>query len=364
MHFLVVCDKFKSSLTAPQVCNVIAKSLLLKYPEVSIEKRPFADGGDGTLDVIKTIYNTEEFCLNTQDPLGRTIESNFLISENTAFIELAAASGIARIKDHELNPMLTHTIGTGKLIEAALETGLSEIVLCLGGSCTNDAGLGIAHALGFRFKDRDSNELDPIGMNLTAVQKIYIPDNLKKFNLKILCDVSNPLYGANGAAHVFGRQKGANDEQIKILDLGLQHIAYIIKEQMGVDIAHIEGGAAAGGIAAGLFGLLEAEVLNGFDYLSELCDLEEAIEKAEVIITGEGRLDHQSLDGKLVGKIASLAKSKSKKLVAVVGQNTLSESVLHAHGIEAVYAVDSLSLNLQDAMERAAIYVEKLAMEI
>lgn len=364
MHFLIVCDKFKSSLTASQVCNIIAKSLSEKYPEASIKKRPFADGGDGTLDVIKSIINTKEVWLTTLDPLGREIESNYLISENTAYIELAAASGIARMKDHELNPMMTHTIGTGLLVNDAIKRGLGEVVLCLGGSCTNDAGLGIAHALGFRFLDENSNELLPIGKNLAAVHEICIPHNLSTFKVKILCDVSNPLFGPNGAAHVFAKQKGANDEQIRTLDKGLRHIADVIRNQTGIDIAHLDGGGAAGGVAAGLFGLLGAEVFNGFDYLSELCSFEESIAKADVIITGEGKLDHQSLNGKLVGKITALARDKDKKLVAVVGQNTLPESVLHSYGIDAVYAVDTLSLNLQDAMERASMYVGQLALEI
>lgn len=365
MNILIVCDKFKSSLSAKDLSEAIDKSLSVKLPNAKIIKRPFADGGDGTLDIFKSTFSTKEIWEDSLDPFGRKIQANYLIHGDSAIFELAAASGIALLHPSELNPMLASTFGTGQLLSNALKNGFTNMVLCLGGSCSNDTGIGIASALGFKFLDKYSNEIQPVGANLQNIDRIVVPPSSDLPKLDILCDVSNPLYGLHGAAYVFAKQKGASEAQIIQLDKGLHHFSKIIEKQLDIDISNVEGGGAAGGIAAGLYGMLGATLHNGFDYLSKMAGLEKEIRKADLIITGEGKLDLQSLDGKLTGKVGTLAKNYNKRLIAIVGSNELPPEVFKSHAFfYEVLSVSRLAKNIDDAMQSASRYVERLVAEL
>jgi len=360
---LLVCDKFKGSLCSYEVNAALARGLKKRYPEITPLILPMADGGDGTLEVLKEAFEIPFIYQETIDPLGRRITAPYLINEKTAYFELAAASGISLLKKEERQPLHTTTLGTGRMMRKALADGATKLVLGLGGSCTTDAGLGIAHELGVRFFDKNKNELIPSGGNLLQIVTIDSKNAIDIGQLKILSDVPNPLYGLNGAAHIFARQKGATDEEIDILDQGLRHVAQLIKTQTGRSIGNLNGGGAAGGIAAGLVGLFGAEIINGFEYLKNLTGLEAEMKKADLVITGEGQLDKTSLNGKVVGGVAELCRKYRKSLIIVVGASQLSTSEKETLGIQEVYTVLERAGSVGEAIREAAGYLEKIGEE-
>jgi len=364
MNCLICCDKFKGSITAIQACQAIRRGLSQKYKDLHYNTLPIADGGDGSLDVIKQYIEGDTIAIDTIDALGRAIQAPYFKSGDNAFIELAAASGIARLQPQELAPLSTHTRGTGTLIREALHQGCQKIVLMLGGSCSTDLGLGIAVAMGYQLLDESAHPVLPGGSSLSDIKTIITPDDLPKFTLNVLCDVDNLLYGRHGAAYVYAPQKGATAEQVQSLDHGLRHVSQIIQTQYGIDISTIKGGGSAGGVAAGLYGLLGARVQNGFDYMSDLISLEDQIKKADIVVTGEGQLDEQSLSGKVIGKIAQICYDYKKPLIALVGNNTLREQQTKRSHINEVLSITSIAKNTEDAMFNAGIYLQKLASSI
>ena len=364
MNILIACDKFKGSLDAQRVCNAIARGIRKSNPTAPITKMPIADGGDGTMHLLRDVLSLKVTTMDTLDPLNRPIRANYYTSDDTAFIELAEASGIARLDTSELNPLITHNTGTGLMIKDALDNGYSQIVLGIGGSCTTEAGLSIAHQLGYTFLDHEGSGIVPTGGNLRQIVTIVAPKDKMTFDLTILRDVDNPLYGSNGAAHVYGPQKGANEQQVEHLDQGLQHIAQLIKSALDKDISTLKGGGAAGGIAAGLYGLCVAEIISGFDYLSNLFDLKTKIKAADLIITGEGRLDSQSLQGKVIGSIAQICTKYQKPLVAVVGSNQLTQSEISQSGITQIYTIMDRATDLDDAMMKTEQYLEDIGERV
>lgn len=360
MKVLLACDKFKGSLDSYGVNTALARGLKKKYPEITPLILPMADGGDGTLAVLKEAFEVPYIYQKTTDPLGRSITAPYLKNKKTAYFELAAASGISLLKKNERQPLRTTTLGTGRMMRKALKDGATRLVLGLGGSCTTDAGLGIAYELGVRFYDKNKNELIPAGGNLLHIVRMDLKNTIDIDHLKILSDVPNPLYGPDGAAHVFARQKGATDKEIDLLDQGLRHVARLIKTHTGRSIDKLEGGGAAGGIAAGLVGLFGAEVKNGFEYLKNLTNLETEIKKADLVITGEGQLDKTSLNGKVVGGVAALCRQYQKPLVLVVGMSKLSTTEKETLGIREVYTVLERAGSVGEAMENTVKYLEEI----
>ena len=364
MKVLLACDKFKGSLDSYGVNTALARGLKKKYPEITHLILPMADGGDGTLAVLKEAFEVPYIYQKTIDPLGRRITAPYLINEKTAYFELAVASGIALLKKDDRQPLQTTTLGTGRMMQKALVDGATKLVLGLGGSCTTDAGLGIAHELGVRFFDKNKKELIPSGGNLLQIATIDLKNAIDINHLKILCDVPNPLYGLNGAAHVFARQKGATDEEIDMLDRGLRHVARLIEAQTGRSIGKLNGGGAAGGIAAGLVGLFGAEIINGFEFLKNLTNLESEIKKADLVITGEGQLDKTSLNGKVVGGVAALCRQYQKPLVLVVGMSKLSTSEKETLGIQEVYTVLERAGSVGEAMDGVEEYLVEIGASL
>jgi len=364
MTILIACDKFKHSLSSIKVCENIAKGLLEKNNSLDVQIHPMADGGDGTLAVLQQHIPLVIQKIDTIDPLGRPIHANYACFGDTAYIELAEASGISRLKESEFNPLLTTTIGTGHLIKDAINEGFEKIVLSIGGSCTTDAGLGIAHALGFKFLDVKGQELIPCGGNLIQIHSIIKPIEYITNRITILCDVDNPLYGPNGAAYVFSPQKGATIDQVKFLDEGLQHIATLIFSFSGKKIDNLKGGGAAGGIAAGLYGLLDADIKSGFFYLSQLSKLEEKIKFADLVVTGEGQLDKQSFSGKVIGQIDLLCRKHNKPLIAIVGNSILPDEEMINKGMQKIFSVLPLAKDLEDAMNNTEKYLYQISRQI
>jgi len=365
MQILICCDKFKGTLGANEVCLAIASGIQKIDPSVTCTILPLADGGDGTGLVLKHVLGLNEIQIDTIDALGRPIQAKYYNNQETAFIELAEASGMWRLKPDELDVLETTTIGTGVLMKDAITSGFKKIVLSLGGSSTNDVGLGIAQSLGFIFLDKSGNELIPKGAKLSSISEIVNPQQPIDVSLRILCDVNNTLYGPNGAAQVFARQKGASDQTITILDEGMRQVAQLILETTGKQVENIEGSGAAGGIAAGLFGLLDnVQIVNGFNYLSEILNLSEAISTSDLVITGEGRLDQQSLQGKVVGEVAKLCQVHQKELMVVAGSSHLNQRELSGVGISRCHALEARASSQADSMAHPERYLKEVGEEL
>jgi len=365
LKILIACDKFKGSLSSLEVCEAIAVGLKTKYPDYHSTLHPIADGGDGTMDcLIFHLDDLEQRTVSTIDSLGRPITASYLIKDKTAFIELASASGIVHLKESELNPMLTNTRGTGILINDAIQNGCKKIMLCLGGSCSNDVGLGIAAELGYTFLDLHNIEILPNGANLSKITRIEQAISNQDIEIEILSDVENLLYGPNGAAYTFAKQKGASKAQIEQLELGVKNIANLINQTSNSSIHLIPGGGAAGGVAAGIAGLYNSNIKSGFEYLSQLSGLEEKIASSDLVITGEGKLDQQSSHGKVIGSIAAICEKNNTPLIAIVGQSDLTEVEQAELGIDQIHTIQAVASNLEDAIRHGLKYLKELAQKI
>lgn len=325
MNVLIAVDKFKGSLTTFEASSIIKSAILKVKPNYNVIAFPMADGGDGFSKVLKYYLKTKTVTLNTVDPLHRKIKGHYEWDgeRKTAIIELAVASGIVLLKKHELDPLKTSTFGTGLLIKHAIKKGAKNIILGLGGSATNDGGMGIACALGYLFKDASGNELKPCGASLSLIKTIQAPSNPIKVAFTIACDVINPLYGKNGAAYVYAPQKGANAHQVKMLDDGLRNLAKVILKETGVKVATMPGVGAAGGVSAFLIAYQKVEMMNGIDLILKYSKINKSLKKSNLIITGEGKIDNQSLCGKVVGSIVKLAKAHKSKVLLVAGMSEL-----------------------------------------
>lgn len=365
MIILVAPDKFKGSLSSMELCLALEKGLNKKYPKAIIRRFPMADGGDGFDEVMGYYHALEKLEIATVDPLGRPIRAgwNWDASSQTAIIAVAAASGLVLLKEDERDASITSTRGTGLLIRAALEKGAKKIMLGLGGSATNDAGMGILDALGFQLLDKNNNRLEPLGRELIRIHRIVPAPNIPAVVFDIACDVTNPLYGEQGAAYVYAPQKGADAQQVQELDEGLQSLAKVLEKEYGQPIGHISGLGAAGGIAAGLLPYFEVHIRKGIDMIVAASGIESEMPRAAVLITGEGKLDDQSLQGKVVGRLAEMAREAGKECVVVCGINQLKESVIREAGIQQVITLRDMAKSDKESMEQAGKLAEKAIFE-
>lgn len=338
---IIAPDKFKGSLTSMQACECIRSGILQANKNAAIKIFPMADGGDGFATAIKYYWQTATVHCKAVNPLMKAIDATYEWDETnkTAIIELASASGLMLLKEDEQNPLHTSTYGTGLLIQHAIEKGACKIIVGLGGSATNDAGIGILSALGFGFKNKQGNILPPVGASLSSVNSIEPPPLLPSVEFVVACDVANTLFGRQGAAYIYAPQKGADGNAVKILDKGLRHFAYIIQLQTGKDIASFSGSGAAGGTAAGLAAFFKTQIVSGAKFIIDISKIEEQIEGAGIVITGEGKLDSQSLQGKAVYEIAMLAKKRQTPLIIFCGQNTLGKAAMQKAGKPIVVAL-------------------------
>jgi len=358
MNILIIPDSFKGSLSASQVSEAISDGVKKILPDSILKKIPFSDGGEGAIDFLNYMGNGESENIFTENSVGSKIQVPiYWIKKNKiAWIELSQASGLSALNDTDKNPMVTSTFGTGVLINHALNKGCEKIYVGLGGSSTHDLGSGIFMALGGELLNKDSLPILRGGQGLSGCEKIVFNSlNCKIQNCEIILavDVNNQLLGVNGAAKIYSRQKGASHKMIQKLENGSKKFAKLIEETTGRDILKIKGGGAAGGTAAGLYGLINAKINSGFDILSNLFDLESYIASADLIISGEGHLDHQSCFGKLIGKVGVLSKKNKKPLICISGKVSLNSKEYKDMGITKAWPTKPVNYTLKKAIEEA-----------
>jgi glycerate kinase len=365
MQLLVVPDSFKESLSAKEVADAIARGIHSVDLEITVKQLPFSDGGEGALDLLQNLFEGELVTTSTINAMGRSIKAPYFrfSDRKAAWIELSQASGLAQIEVDKRNPMLASTYGTGLQIRHALDHGAEEIYLGIGGSATNDGGTGILSALGGLFSDAEGEMLLPGGGFLTELDHIDV-EAIPQFQLKVACDVNNPLLGKQGATAVYGPQKGATPETEPQLEAGLANFSKHIELLTQKSVAEVPGAGAAGGCAAGLHGLLGAELVSGFELLAELSQLEEQIAASDLIITAEGRIDGQSLEGKLPVGVAKLAKKHDKPVVVLAGSIGEHLDPLYALGIDAVFSIQSKPCTLEESISNAAELLESTAQRV
>ena len=363
MKILIATDKFKDSLTAKEVCEGLQRGILRTFPSAEIETLPLADGGEGTLETLQSVWGGEFITCEVHDPLSRKIKANYLwIKEKQmAIIEMARASGIELLKQNERNCLITSTYGTGELIKNALKKGAKEIILTVGGSATNDAGIGMATALGYEFLNKKGEILEPVGENLQAISKINIEKihpKLSQTKFIVATDVSNPFYGKEGAAYVFSPQKGADNQAVKDLDLGLKNINEIIKKDFNIDLQTIAGSGAGGGIGGGAVIFLKAEIKSAAQWILEINQVENKLKNVDLLITGEGKVDSQTWQGKLISQLVLRAEMAHTPVILVCGTLHDVESIIAQKGILFASSILNEPMSLEKALENALELIE------
>jgi glycerate kinase len=355
MKFVIAPDKFKGSLTGFEFCTAVEKGLVKVFPQAEIIHLPLADVGDGTLEIAQHHLKGTKIEILVNDPFFRKIKASYVFSKDTeiAYIEMAEASGLKRIAENEKNVMRATSFGTGELILHAIEKGAKHILLGIGGSATNDCGMGMAAALGYSFLDANGQKLKPIGANLTQVETIdvsNVQEKLKNIKFSIACDVQNPLYGNEGAAFVYAEQKGASIENILQLDRGLQHFANILQQQFGVDCQQINGAGAAGGVGAGSIVFLNGNLVSGIELIKNISNFDEVIQDADWLITGEGKLDEQTFYGKTIQGVINSAKQNNIPVAAFCGAISLNIEQQQKMGLTYCTSILKTISSLQEAI--------------
>jgi len=335
-------DSFKGSLTAMEAATCIERGLRRVLAGISVTKIPMADGGDGTAQAIVEATGGKLITRTVHDPVGRKIRSAFGLTGDgkVAVVEMASASGLALLKPAERNPMKTSTSGTGELMMHALRLGAKKILVGIGGSATNDGGTGMASALGVKFLDQRGRRLSGIGRSLRKIRHIdmsCLDRRIRDVYVEVACDVDNPLAGPRGAAHVYGPQKGATPAMVRELEAGLKHFAGIIRRDVGVDIRRIPGSGAAGGLGAGLMAFVGGELRPGVDIVTDVVELERRLKGCDIAITGEGRMDGQTVFGKTPAGVAKVAKRLGIPVIAICGSLGKDVNKVHSVGIDAYF---------------------------
>ena len=355
MKILLAPDKFKGSISAQEVCQALSKGIQKIHPNMEILSKPLADGGDGSLAVLDHYFTLKTISKIVQDPLGRPIKAHYKMADKSAYIEMSVASGLALLKPTERNCMHTTSYGTGELIRDALEKGATTIFLFIGGSATNDGGIGIANALGYQFYDSEDQLLAPIGRNLVLIDRIdksALSTDLKSIQVKVICDVNNPFYGKNGAAYIYAPQKGASEEEVIHLDRGLKSLANCLTKYAYSDVATVPGAGAAGGVGGGAMAFLHARLQSGIQTFLDITQVESVLKDCDLIITGEGKIDRQTEQGKVISGVCQLAQKYDKPVIAVCGDADFPIS--NSLGIQDIYTIRSRSNSLEEAMQIAA----------
>ena len=371
MKVAAAIDSFKGSMTSLEVAAAFEKGVKKVYKDAEFIKIPLADGGEGTVKALIDNLDGKMVNIKVKDPLMRDIDSFYGISGDgkTAVIEMAAASGLPLLSPDERNPLKATTFGTGELIKDALEKGCREFIIGIGGSATNDAGTGMLSALGYIFLDENGNELEPNGENLINIKSFKDDKVMKEVSeakFLIACDVDNPFYGTNGAAHVYGKQKGATGDIIKILDDGMRNFSNVIEKIKKTDISNISGSGAAGGLGGAFTAFFNSELKPGIDIITEKIELENKINGSDYVITGEGRIDFQSAMGKTPSGVAKLAKKYGIPVIAIGGSVDDEIGNIYDCGITAAFSIIDSPMTLGEAMDtkNAQRLVEKTAEQI
>jgi glycerate 2-kinase len=364
MNILIACDSFKDALDAPSVCRAIERGLRLADPSISTRIFPLADGGEGMSDILNFHLGLTKIEVEVHDPLFRKIKATYSLSADgkTAFIEMAQASGLQLLATGERNPLKTTTLGVGEMIADALGHGAKHIVLGIGGSATNDCGIGMAAALGWSFLDKNGEKLSPIGESLNKIENITPPQYKSDFDtiFEVICDVTNPLLGKTGAAHVYARQKGADDAAIEILERGANNLTKV--SNLRQVVAETAGAGAAGGLGFGALYFLNATLKRGIDAIMDLTNFDAQVAWADVIITGEGRLDSQTAHGKLIAGI--IARTQKKPVIALCGAVEATPQYIRDLGLKAAFAIAQKPCTLAEALAATEVNLEKMAFNL
>ncbi len=364
MNILIAPDKFKGSLSAAEAIQAIVLGLRSSGQRCQVRSQPLADGGEGSIDLFQS-NATDWIALKVSDPLFRPVQARYLTDGGTAYIEMARASGLRFIRmDNGESCMETSSYGTGQLIEDALDRGYRDIVLYVGGSATTDLGIGMATALGYRFYNLLGHEVLPIGRNMNAIAHIDRSNVMKELFeacITVACDVDNGLYGLDGAAYQYAAQKGASHEQIEQLDKGLRHLSDVIERDLSREINDVPGAGSAGGMGGGALAFLNATLSSGIDLVMDHVRMNEQIQWADIVITGEGQVDRQSLSGKVLAGVKRYCDLYEKRMIVVCGINGLSDE---EQGEMEVYDLLSKAANRDEAIHAAAALLTKLISEI
>lgn len=354
MKILLAPDSFKGSLSSKNVCNAL-KEGIKKVIDVDVIEAPIADGGEGTVESFINLKGGKIINAYVTGPVGEKIKAFYgILNDGTAVIEIAAAAGLYLIPESLRNPLKTTTYGVGELIKLALDQGCRKFIIGIGGSGTNDGGAGMAQALGIKFIDNYGKDIDFGGGNLDKIAKIDISgiDNrLYESEFIIASDVDNPLFGKNGASYIFGKQKGATDEMIKILDDNLKHYAKVIKNTFGKDISDVSGAGAAGGLGFGLMAILNAKIRSGIEIIIDAANLEDKIKYSDIVITGEGNTDYQIVFGKALSGVAKLAQKYGKPVIVLSGGLGEGYKQLYNIGFTAFFSIVDKPMTLDESMK-------------
>lgn len=369
MHILIAPNAFKNSATALEVAEAIQSGLQNSKLNCTTECFPIADGGDGTGELIIKKSNGILVNVTVSDPLGRPIDATFglIDSGKTAVIEMAGASGLRLLKPNELDPIQASSYGTGQMIKAALDNGVSKVILAMGGSATVDGGCGILSALGVTFKDAEGNVLQARPkelQNMVSIDISKLDSRIGNCEIVVLCDVDNKLTGEQGAAAIFGPQKGAGKEEVKELDDFLTKLDFITQRQTDINISQLKYGGTAGGAAAGIHAYLNARLVSGIAYFMELTGFEESIRKADLIITGEGSIDAQTLLGKGPFGVAEMAKKYKLPVIGVAGSVPLTDEPELSKYFDVLLSIGTAPMDISLAMNNTHANLVRMGEQI
>ena len=368
MRFIFASDSFKGSISGKRTAELLSQAAREVFPDCGTLSLAMADGGEGTIDAVLDASGGEKVYAEVHDPLMEPIRAYYgKIDHDTAIIEMAATSGLTLIPAEKRDPLITSSYGTGELVEHAIRAGFKNIVIAIGGSATNDGGMGFAKALGIRFTDEAGDELDGRGIDLERVAHIDLSGLMPEIagvSFTVMCDVDNPLCGSNGATYTYGKQKGASEDDLKRLEAGMIRYRDVIRNEFGIDPDSIPGAGAAGGLGAALSIFFKAKMRSGIDTLLDLSGFDRMIGEDDIIITGEGCLDYQSLNGKVVMGIADRARKHGIPVIALCGCTGDRFEKIYDHGISEVWTTKPDGMELSEAIERAEELYLKTAREM
>jgi len=369
MKIVLAPDSFKGSLSSTEAAEAMARGVRKVLPEAELVLLPLSDGGEGLVESLVVASRGEVVECEVTGPLGTPVKAKLGLmgGGKTAVIEMAQASGLILVPEEERNPLVTTTFGTGELIAKALDLGCEHLIIGIGGSATNDGGMGMAQALGARFLDEQGELLGSGGAELARLAEIDVSrrdPRLDEVRIEVACDVTNPLTGPQGASHIYGPQKGATPEMVELLDAALNRYDQILKRDLGKDVGRIPGAGAAGGLGAGLMALLGGKLVSGIELVLDVLDFEGKAEGADLVLTGEGRFDGQSAYGKVPMGVAKRSRALDIPVVVIAGTVLPSAEVLHREGVTAYFSILNRPLSLKEAMEDAAELLEQQTAQV
>ena len=353
---VVVPDSFKGTMSSIEVCDIVEAALSRRFPEMRVVTIPVADGGEGSVDAFLAAVGGRRVAFQVTGPMSEPVPAFYgELSDGSVVIEMAAAAGLPLVNG-SLQPEVTTTYGVGELIVSAAHTGARRLIVGLGGSATTDLGTGAAVAAGVRFYDQDDREFLPLSGSLNQISRVDLSgldEQVRMCTIEVMCDIDNPLFGPRGAAYVFGPQKGADEAMVERLDAGLQHACAVVEQACGVEVADLPGSGAAGGMGAGMVAFFGATLKRGIDVVLETSRFDDVVRGSDLVISGEGALDAQSLSGKVVVGVARRARALGVPVIAIVGDIRDGFEPVYDEGVSAVFSINNLAIPYLEAKLRA-----------